>query len=300
MSEGAARVSTVKVISRADLAYPPFPLAFEAREVAGVWTVRAGRAADDEIADLLVRAAGHTIVVADIATSAFHDEHHREMTPARIATHLGAVCDVHDFGALGGTMGLSEEALVMRAAELPGFLQHLSPYVFSLVGLAAVPSAERLDEIGLALGTADYDRPVLPTLPGCHLWFMGHDHTSVWIESVDRAIIPALLGRQLALQVVDALAEVGTPHALVGAQASNLELLRAAPVRTDLAARLRTTIADPPAALIETLLSRSLSWAGTFATATAEVVTVDLAVGDRVEQVATYDISEASWQLTDI
>lgn len=260
----------------------PFPLSFSVREAAGCWVVQATAAQAAELADLLVHAAKDTIVVIDVATNSFLDEQYAPWKPSRIAAEQSTQCSLHDFGGLAaGVVGLSDEALVMRREELPGFLEGWSPYELTLVGLPEVPTAEQLDEIGLEVGTARHDRPILPTIAGCCLWYSGHDDCYVWMESTDRAVPVAVLGRLLALLAGSALVDVGV-----------------------------VAVTDPIAALVEDLLEHSSDWVGTLGAVSAETVTVNLAatsgpwrltqpLPEQVDRVAVYDVADARWRLTD-
>ncbi|GAA2849691.1 hypothetical protein Acy02nite_00290 [Actinoplanes cyaneus] len=300
-----------RTVNRVDLHYPPFPLEFGVQQVKGCWTVQARRVAAAEIADLVARAARQTIVVLDIATTSFLDDDYQQWAPSRIAAHQGVDCAVHDFGALAtGVLGLSQEALVIQSDDLPRFLDGWYPYELTLVGLAEPPSSPELDEIGLAVGTADFTRPLLPTLPGCHLFSSGHDDTHLWMESADPGVAAAVLGRQLALQGLAALVEVampGPPPASTAEEGTAEEGTAEAITRMELEDKLRTTVADPPGDLVAALLDRSSGWAGQFITASAELVTIGLTalparrrLGDPLpggtDLVAIYDVAAASWQ----
>lgn len=259
----------------------PFPLSFSVREAAGCWMVRATAAQAAELAGLLTHAARGTVAVLDVATDSFLDADYRQWTPSRIAAAQSTRCAVHDFDGLAdGVLGLSGEALVMRRDELPGFLDGWYPYELTLVGLPDSPTAEQLDEIGLAVGTARHDRPILPTLPGCCLWFSGHDDCYVSLESTDREIPRAVLGRLLGLLAGSVLADTGV-----------------------------ATVTDPSRTLIDALLARSPDWIGTLGATSAGSVTVNLTavpepwrlarpVPDRADQVAVYDVGDARWRLT--
>jgi hypothetical protein len=258
----------------------PFPLSFSVREAAGCWVVQAAAAQAAELADVLFNAAEDTVVVVDIATNSFLDEKYEQWQPSRIAAAQGINSSVHHFGALTvGVIGLSEEALVMRRDDLPGFLSGWSPYELTLVGLPRKPNAERLDEIGLAIGIADHDRPVLPTLAGCCLWYSGHDDCYVWVESTDRGVPSAILARLLALLAGSALVDAG-------------------PVE----------VPDAVDTLVEALIEESRHWVGTLGAVSQNAVAVNLSavaapwrlgqpVPERVDRTAVYDFAEGAWHL---
>ncbi|HEX5598978.1 MAG TPA: hypothetical protein VFX61_23630 [Micromonosporaceae bacterium] len=259
----------------------PFPLSFNVREDAGCWVVHAAAAQASELADVLITAAGETIVVVDIATNSFLDEEYAQWQPSRIAAVQGVNCPVHHFGALAdGVLGLSEEALMLRPDDLPGFLNGWSPYELTLVGLPGRPNAERLDEIGLAIGTARHGQPVLPTLAGCCLWYSGHDDCYVWVESTDRTVPPAILGRLLALLAGSALVDAG-------------------PVE----------IPDPPDTVVEALIEESRNWIGALCAVSENLVSINLSAAsepwrlgqplpDQVDRTVVYDVTEGVWHLT--
>lgn len=258
----------------------PFPLTFSVRGVAGCWTVRATAATATELADLLVHAAKNTIAVVDVATNDFVDEEYVQWKPSRMVAQQATRCTVHDFGGLAdGVVGLSVEALVMSREEFPGFLEGWYPYELTLVGLPEVPTAERLDEIGLEIGTARHDRPILPNLPGCCLWYSGHDDCYVWVETTERQVAAAILGRLLALLVGSALADTGV-----------------------------TAVTEPADSLVEDLLQQGSDWAGTVEVVSVQAVTVSLAatsgpwrldqpLPEEIDRVAVYDVEEARWRL---
>jgi hypothetical protein len=267
------------------LAGAPFPLTFSVREVHGCRVVDATAVQASELADLLVAASGGTVVVLDIATVSFLDERYRQWSPSRIAAHQGVECGAHPFGLLAdGVLGLSEEALVMHPADLPRFLDRWSPYELTLVGLSGDPDAQLLDEIGLAVGTAAHAVPILPTLPGVRVWYSGHDDCYAWLETTDPALVPAVLGRLLALQAGAALIDTEPDTATV-------------------------TVPDPPGDLTAVLLGESANWIGTLAAATPASVTVRLAattgpwrlanpLPEQADRIAVYDAGRASWTLT--
>ncbi|MFG2045706.1 hypothetical protein [Dactylosporangium sp. NPDC048998] len=267
-------------INRVGLDGTPFPLSFSVREVSGCWVVQAAAAQAAELADVLVNAAEGTVVTVDIATNSFLDERYEQWQPSRIAAAQGITCSVHHFGALAtGVIGLSEEALVMRRDDLPGFLSGWSPYELTLVGLPTEPTPERLDEIGLAIGIAQHDQPVLPTLAGCCLWYSGHDDCYVWVESTDRGVPAAILGRLLALLAGSALVD-------------------AAPVE----------VPDAAGTIVEALLEESRHWVGTLGAVSRNAVAVSLSavsapwrlgqpLPERVDRTAVYDFTEGVWHL---
>lgn len=179
-------------------------------KAAGCWTVQAAAAQAVELVDILVRAAGGTVVVVDVATSSYLDEAYRQWKPSRIAAEQATRCGVHEFGGLAaGAVGLGEEALVIPGAGPAGFLEGWAPYELTLVGLPVVPTAEQVDEIRLEVGSVRRDRPILPRLGGCRLWCSGHDECHAWMESTDRGVPLAVLGRLPALLVGSALIDTG-------------------------------------------------------------------------------------------
>ncbi|GAA2714306.1 hypothetical protein [Actinoplanes palleronii] len=254
----------------------PFPLSFSVRESAGCFSVQATAARASELADLLIPAGVDTVLVADLHTNSWLTNDIKPWTPAGIAAIRATPCTVHDFSGLA-TMGLSAEGLVMTPASLLQLLDGgWTPYQTTVVGMPGSPSADRLDEIGLALGTARHDRPILPTLPGCTLHYTGHDDCYVTVESTDPAVAPAVLGRLLALLV-------GSP------------LTEEEPV----------VVQHPPDVMIAALLAESPDWIGHL----AGDHTVHLAVTtgpwrladpipDRVDRVAVYSPTDGTWHLT--
>ncbi|WP_281904622.1 hypothetical protein [Phytohabitans aurantiacus] len=258
----------------------PFPLSFSVREAAGGWSVQATAARASELADVLVKAASDTVVVADVATNSFLDEQYVQWKPSQVAAAQGIDCSAHDWAALAaGVVGLSDEALVMRRDDVPGFLAGWHPYELTFVGLPNKPNAQQLDEIALAIATAHHGQPILPTLPGCCLWYSGHDDCYVWVESADRGVPPAILGRLLALIAGSALAD-------------------AAPVE----------VSDPPHALVEALIEESRHWVGMLAAVSPDAVTVSLSattqewrlaqpLPEKVHRTAVYNVIEATWHL---
>lgn len=201
----------------------PFPLTFSVREAGGFWVVDATAAQARELADVLMRAASDTIVVVDLGTSSFLDEDYVEWPPSRIAAEQGVTCRVHPLGALAsGVVGLSEEAVAVRRDDLSPFLSGWSPYELTLVDMPGSPSPGQVEEIALAVGAAACDEPVLPALPGSRLRYSGHDDCYLRVESADRAVPAALLGRLLALLAGSALAcsspvEVPEPASVITA-----------------------------------------------------------------------------------
>jgi hypothetical protein len=170
----------------------------------------------------------------------------------------------------------------MRRDDLPGFLAGWSPYELTLVSLPDRPDAEQLDEIALAIATADRGRPILPTLPGCCLLYSGHDDCYVWVESTDRRVAPAILGRLLALLASSALATV-----------------TAEPVE----------VSEPVDILVEALIGERHHWVGMLGAVSPSAVTVNLSatskpwrlsqpLPQRVDRIAVYEVAEATWGLT--
>ncbi|MEU5724261.1 hypothetical protein ABZ783_20855 [Micromonospora sp. NPDC047738] len=258
----------------------PFPLSFSVREIAGCWVVAATAVQASELADVLVSAAQDTVVVVDVATNSFLDEKYVQWQPSRIAAAQGVTCSVHGFGSLaGGVVGLSDEALVMRRQDLPGFLYGWEPYELTLVGLPGRPRAEQLDEIALAIGTAEQGQPILPALPGCSLWYSGHDDCYAWVESTDRGVCLAIMRRLLALLVGSAL-------------------VKAEPVE----------VSEPTDSLVEALIADSPHWIGRLGAASSRTVTVDLSAASepwrlsrqlprQVDRAAVYDVLKSTWHL---
>lgn len=263
----------------------PFPLSFSVAEAAGCWVVDATAAQGRELADVLVNAAKDTVVVVDVATNSFLDEQYVQWEPSRIAAAQGIDCTVHNMRVLAdGVTGLSQEALVMRRGDVPGFLAGWSPYELTLVGLADRPDAQQLDEIAVAVGTARHDLPILPTLAGCCLRYSGHDDCYVRLESTDREVCLAVLGRLLALLAGSALVDANVVAAAV-------------------------RVADPPETLVEALIEQSRHWIGTLGAVSHNVVDVRLSVTsgpwrlaqpvpEQVDRTAVYDVIEAVWHLS--
>lgn len=259
----------------------PFPLSFSVREVNGSWVVDAAAAQAVELVDVLERAVNDTIVVVDVATNSFLDEAYVQWQPSRIAAAQGVGCEVHPLGALAsGVVGLSEEVLVMRRDDLARFLAGWSPYELTLIDVPGTPTPERLDEIALAIGTATHDDPVLPALVGSCLWFSGHDDCYVAMESTDRAMPAAVLGRLLALLVGSSLVDDSSMD-----------------------------VPEPDGAIMEALIEESRHWIGALGTVSENSVTVELSatsqrwrLGQRlpeeIDRTAVYDVELEVWRLT--
>ncbi len=268
-------------VNRTGLGGAPFPLSFSACEASGSWMVDAAAAQATELADVLMRAAGDTIVVVDLATSSFMDEDYVQWRPSRIAAEQGVSCQAHLLGALAsGVAGLSEEALAMRRDDLPRFLAGWSAYELTLVDMPGRPTPGRLDEIALAIGTAAHGRPVLPGLAGSRLRYSGHDDCYLAVESADRAVPVALLSRLLALLAGSALAG-------------------ASPVE----------VPDPASATVTSLIEDGAHWVGVLGAVSENMVTVSLSatavpwrlgqrLPERVDRIARYDVRQRLWQLT--
>jgi hypothetical protein len=257
----------------------PFPLSFSVREANGSWIVHATAARAAELADVLTHTASDTIVVVDLATTSFLDDEYVQWRPSRIAAEQGINCEVHVLGVLAsGVVGLSEEALVLSRDDLPRFLAGWSPYELTLVDVPGTPSSERLDEIALTLGTSAYDEPVLPSLVDSHLWFSGHDDCYVAVESTDRTVPAAVLGRLLALLAGSAL-------------------INASPV----------DVPAPDSATMESLIEESSHWIGVLGTVSENSVTIGLTatsepwrlgqrLPERIAHTAVYDIIHGVWR----
>ncbi|MFC3499579.1 hypothetical protein ACFOOK_01005 [Micromonospora krabiensis] len=275
--DGAFSVNSV------GLTRDPFPLSFSVREHTGCWVVQATAAQAAELADILSDAAKDTVVVLDVETNSFLDEQYVQWKPSRIAAAQGVDCSTFDLGELAaGVVGLDEEVLVMRADDVTGFLDGWYPYELTMVGLPGIPSAERLDEIALAVGAARHDRPVLPTLAGCRLWYSGHDDCYVWVESTDRRVPLAIFGRLLTLLAGSALVADAEP----------------------------VDVSDPSDALVEALVAESQQWVGALGVVSPTAVVVNLSATPqpwrlahpppgRVDHTAVYDIAEATWHLAE-
>jgi hypothetical protein len=268
-------------VNAVGLCREPFPLTFSVSESAGCWVVSAAAAQASELADIFAQAAKDTILVMNIETPTFVDEQHVQWSPARIAAAQGVNYSAHALDSLAtGVAGLSREALVMPRTDLRGFLAGWSLYELTLIGVPARPNAERLDGIALAIATSGPDEPVLPNLPGCCLWYSGHDDCYIWVESVDPGVPPAILGRLLSLLAGSALA---------GDE----------PVE----------VADPDRDFADALIGTSQHWIGTLDAASATSVTVGLSSSNvpwrfgqpmpaHADRLATYDVVEATWSLT--
>lgn len=267
-------------VNRVGLHAAPFPLSFSVREAGGCWVVHATAAQASELADILTGDATGAVAVMDLATSSFMDDRYMQWKPAQIAAHQGVSCSPHDLAALArGVTGLSDEALVMRRADLPAFLAGWSPYELTVVAMGDAPDSARLDELALAIGTADLSRPILPALPGGFLWYSGHDDCYVWLETTHRRVAWAVFGRLLALLAGSALVTAG-------------------PVE----------VAEPDDGFAAATIGDHEHWVGVLASVSSGVVTVRLSavperwmlphpVPQHVDRVAVYDIAEASWHL---
>ncbi|GAA4251647.1 hypothetical protein GCM10022255_045090 [Dactylosporangium darangshiense] len=258
----------------------PFPLSFSVRELPGCWVVHATAAQAGELADILAGNAMDTVAVMDVATNSFLDDQYVQWTPSRIAAHQGIGCSPHDLSALArGVPGLGDEALIMHGEDLSGFLSGWSPYELTVVAMRDTPDAEQLDEMALAIGTADFSRPILPTLPGCCLWYSGHDDCYVWLESTNRHVPRAVFRRLLALMAGSAL--VTAEH---------------------------VEVTEPDDSFVEAVIGEHGHWTGVLGAGSPTTVTVNLsAVSERwmlshpvpqqVDRIAVYDAVKASWHL---
>jgi hypothetical protein len=261
----------------------PFPLSFSIREASGSWMVDATAAQASELADVLIRAASDTIVVVDLRTSSFLDNDYVQWLPSRIAARLGVTCRVHPLGALAsGVAGLSEEAVAMRRDDLPVFLDGWSPYELTLVDMPGSPSPGQVEEIALAIGTAAYDEPVLPALPGSLLRYSGHDDCYIHVESADRTVPAALLSRLLALLAGSALAG-------------------ASPVE----------VPEPASVIIASLIGDHPHWAGRLSAVSGDTVTVSLSavaapwrprhpLPERTDRLLTCDVRQGLWRAASV
>jgi hypothetical protein len=263
----------------------PFPLSFSVREASGSWMVDATAAQAREVADVLVHAAGDTIVVVDLATSSFsNNDNHVPWPPSRIAAVQGVSCQAHPLGALAaGVIGLSEEAIAMRRESLPQFLDGWSPYELTLADMPGSPDPGRTDEIALALGTAAYyDEPVLPGLPGSRLLYSGHDDCYLHVESTDPTVPSALLSRLLGLLAGSALA---------GA--------------------LPVEVPEPPTAVAASLIADHPHWAGWLAAVSAGTVTIGFSalatrwrlghpLPERADRTIIHDVQQGLWRIATV
>lgn len=256
----------------------PFPMSFSVGETTGCWSVHATAAQAAELADVLMRAANDTILVVNLATTSFLDEDYVEWRPSRIAEEQGVSCDVHSLGALAsGVPNLSEEVLLLRRDELPRFLAGWSPYALTLIDLPERPTPTRLDEIALAVGTANHDEPVLPRLVDSRLFFSGHDDCYVTVESTDRAVPAAIFGRLLALMAGSMLVD-------------------ASPV----------DVPDPDGAIPRRLLEDGRHWIGVPRAVTQDSATIDLSAAsepwtlgqrppERSDHAVVYNATTGMW-----
>ncbi|MEU0548350.1 hypothetical protein [Micromonospora sp. NPDC005979] len=259
----------------------PFPLSFSVREIDGSWLVDATAAQAVELADVLMPPANDTIMVVGLETVSFLDEEYQQWLPSRIAAEQGVSFEAHDVSVLAsGVVGLSEEALLIDREQIPRFLTGWSPYELTLLDLPGTPTAERLDEAIIAVGSARFDKPVLPDLPGSRLFFSGHDNCYVFVETTDRALPAVLLGRLLALLVGSALVD-----------ASVVE------------------VTAPEVETVMGLIEESRHWVGEIAAATQDAVTVDLhatserwrlgrSVPAQVDRRAVYDVATGAWRMS--
>lgn len=257
----------------------PFPLSFSVRETGGSWLVTATAAQAAELADVLMLAGNDTIMVVGLETNSFLDEEYQQWRPSRIAAEQGVSFEVHQVGALAaGVVGLSEEALVIRREQLPRFLAGWYPYELTLVDVPGTPSAARVDEMIVVIGTATYDEPVLPALAGSRLLFSGHDDCYVAVETTDGAVPAAVLGRLLALLVGSALVDT----TMVEVTAPDVETVRR-------------------------LIEESRHWIGELGAATPGSVTVNLhatseswrlgqSVPKQVDRGMVYDVASRAWR----
>jgi hypothetical protein len=267
--------------NRVGLNGAPIPLSFSAREASGSWMVHATAAQAAEVADVLMRTSGDTIVVADLATSSFLDEDYAQWRPSRIAAEQDVSCQVHLLGALAsGVVGLSPEILAIHRDELPRFLAGWSPYELTLIDTPSTPVPERLDEIALAIGTTPHGTPVLPDLAGSRLRYSGHDDCYLTVESTDQSVPAALLSRLLALLAGSALTCAASAE-----------------------------VPEPATAIAASLIEDSAHWTGALGTTSQNAVTVSLSataapwrlgqrLPERVDRIARYDVQQGTWQLT--
>jgi hypothetical protein len=261
----------------------PFPLSFSVREASGSWIVDATAAQAGELADVLMRAASDTIVVVNLGTNSFLDKDDVQRPLPRIAAGQGVSCQVHPLGALAsGVIGLSEEAAAMRRDDLPRFLAGWSPYELTLADMPGGPDPERMEEIALAIGTAAYDEPVLPGLPGSRLRYSGHDDCYLHVESTDRTVPAALLSRLLALLAGSALAG-------------------ASPVE----------VPEPSGVITTSLIEDHSHWTGRLSAVSGNTVTVSLSavaapwrlshpLPERTDRTLTHDVRRGLWRLATV
>ncbi|GAA2532497.1 hypothetical protein GCM10010201_34960 [Pilimelia columellifera subsp. columellifera] len=189
------------VVNSVGLGGDPFPLAFSVTETANCWRIQAAAASIAELADLLMSAMQPYTVVADLETNSYLDDDWQPWRPSAIAADRNVTCLTHPIGeSLGPTVGLADELLVLDTADLARFVDGWSPYELTLLDLAAPASTDSLEELALAWGTADWESPVLPTLPGVRTWYSGHDNCYLTIETADSGMPAAVLARLLALK----------------------------------------------------------------------------------------------------
>ncbi|WP_327040740.1 hypothetical protein OG400_24850 [Micromonospora ureilytica] len=261
----------------------PFPLSFSVRETGGSWMVTATAAQAAELADVLMLGGNDTVMVVGLETNSFLDEEYQQWRPSRIAAEQGVSFEVRQVGALaGGVVGLSEEALLIRREQLPRFLHGWYPYNLTLIDLPGTPSAARVDEMIVVIGAATYDEPVLPALAGSRLLFSGHDDCYVAIETTDRALPAAVLGRLLALLVGSTLVDTTAVE-----------------------------VTAPDAEPVQGLIAESRHWVGELGAATPGSVTVDLyatsepwrlgqSVPKQVDRRMVYDVARRAWRSTEV
>ncbi|WP_345281494.1 hypothetical protein [Kitasatospora albolonga] len=278
-------------VNSVGLAGAAFPLAFSVREDEGIRTVSAAAAQGSELLDLLLRSAREEVVVAGLATNSFLDEDYRFWSPGEIAADQGAACRVHPIGdRAGGSIDLSEELLVLERDVMPRFLDgSWSPYELTLVDVEPGQTAEQLDELALAIGTARAGEPVLTRLPGSRFYFSGHDDCYVHLETRDAELPVRLFARLLALMAGSALHGVrGTPP---GADGQTL------------------AVPEPDGALVERLIARSPHWIGVVAEASEAGVGIALGVlerpwrlgewPERTDRTAVLDLGTGTWRMAD-
>ncbi|MFG2824586.1 hypothetical protein ACGFX4_34795 [Kitasatospora sp. NPDC048365] len=268
------------------MAYGVFPLSFEVRAEDGSWTVDAAPVGIAEAVDLLVAAAGPQAVVTDLATVSFLDEDLRQWDASRIAAEQGighpVVHRLGDWAA--GTTVLGTELLVLDSTALPLLLDgSWSPYQLGLLDLPAVPTPDRLDELALTLGTAVFDRPVLPALADSRLYATSHDDRFLAVETTDPALPAALFARLLALTAGSALVEAAQadlPAADVARTAIGRPVLGGTAVAWP-GSGTSVVVPEPPAELVAGLIDRHPRWYATVAGCGRTEVTLDLVAVDR-------------------